>query len=491
MLTLVPLPESLPSHRGGGADANIAERDPHLVSWSSPSDPGNPKNWSLARKWAATAAVSMFTFISPVASSMVAPALKEIASELKMGSDIETQMPVSIFVLAYAVGPLCFGPISETFGRTYVLQSTNLLYIVWNLACGFAQTKGQLFGFRFMSGIAGSAPLAVGGGVLSDCWNADQRGQAVGIYTLAPLLGPVIGPITGAFISEYATWRWVFWSTSIAGVIIQVFGFLFLPETYGPTLLKRRAKSLREKEGDSLYHTEHDSVNLVSAMKTAFVRPFKLLATQPIVQVIALYMAYLFGMFYLLLSTFPGVWEGVYGESTGIGGLNYISLGVGYVLGAQLNNHTSDKIYRHLKSTWNNEGIPEFRIPAMFVGSMFIPLGLFWYGWSVQARVHWVMPNIGMVIFGFGAIMCLQCMQTYIIDSYTRFAASGLAAAVVLRSLAGFAFPLFAPYMYQSLGYGWGNSVLGFLSIVVGIPAPFVFWVFGAKLRGISRYAAG
>jgi MFS family permease len=305
------------------------------------------------------------------------------------------------------------------------------------------------------------------------------------------LLGPVIGPITGAFISEYTTWRWVFWSTSIAGIIIQIFGLLFLPETYGPTLLKRREKSLREKEGDSLYHTEHDSVNFISAMKTALVRPFKLLATQPIVQVIALYMAYLFGMFYLLLSTFPGVWEGVYGESTGIGGLNYISLGIGYVLGAQVNTHTSDKIYRRLKSAWDNEGVPEFRMPAMFVGSVFIPVGLFWYGWSVQARVHWVMPNIGMVIFGFGAIMCLQCMQTYIIDSYTRFAASGLAAAVVLRSLAGFAFPLFAPYMYQSLGYGWGNSVLGLLSIVIGIPAPFVFWFFGAKLRGMSRYAAG
>ncbi|KAL3443992.1 major facilitator superfamily domain-containing protein [Aspergillus insuetus] len=462
MLTLVPLPESLPSHRGDGVDANIAERDPHLVSWSSPIDPGNPKNWSLARKWAATAAVSLFTFISPVASSMVTPALKVMASELKMESDIETQMPVPIFVLAYAVGPLCFGPISETFGRTYVLQSTNLLYIVWNLACGFAQTKGQLFGFRFMSGIAGSAPLAVGGGVLRlRCWNADQRGQAVGIYTLAPLLGPVIGPITGAFISEYTTWRWVFWSTSIAGIIIQVFGFLFLPETYGPILLKRRAKSLRENEGESLYHTEHDSVNFISAMKTALVRPFKLLATQPIVQ------------------------------STGIGGLNYISLGIGYVLGAQVNTHTSDKIYRRLKSAWNNEGVPEFRMPAMFVGFVFIPIGHFWYGWSVQARVHWVMPNIGMVIFGFGAIMCLQCMQTYIIDSYARFAASGLAAAVVLRSLAGFAFPLFAPYMYQSLGYGWGNSVLGFLSIVIGIPAPFLFWFFGAKLRGMSRYAAG
>ena len=83
------------------------------------------------------------------------------------------------------------------------------------------------------------------------------------------------------------------------------------------------------------------------------------------------------------------------------------------------------------------------------------------------------MPNIGVVIFAAGSIVCLQYMQTYIIDSYTRFAASGLAAAVVLCSLFGFGFPLFAPYMYDALGYGWGNSLLGFMAIAVGIPAPF------------------
>lgn len=327
---------------------------------------------------------------------------------------------------------------------------------------------------------------------LSDCWNADQRGQAVGIYSLAPLLGPVVGPIAGGFIAENTTWRWVFWSTSITGALIQLFGLLFLPETYAPTLLKRRAKLLREKSGNQLYRTEFDSDGgLFSALRTALVRPFRLLATQPIVQVIALYMAYLFGLFYLILSTFPGVWEGVYGESIGIGGLNYISLGIGFVLGAQVNARLSDKVYRRLKLKRNNTGVPEFRVPAMFVGSIFIPVGLFWYGWSVQAHIHWIMPNIGIVIFSIGSIICLQCMQTYIIDSYTRFSASGLAAAVVLRSLAGFGFPLFAPYIYQSLHYGWGNSLLGFLSIVIGIPSPFIFWFFGGKLRQMSRYASG
>lgn len=249
------------------------------VSWSSLDEQENPQNWALSRKWAFTITVSLFTFISPVSSSMVAPALTKIAEKLKTRSEIETQMALSIFFLAYTVCPLSFGPLSETFGRVYVLQSSNLCYVGWNLGCGFAQTSGQLIAFRFMSGIAGSAPLAIGGGVLrsglpsppfrwvqnkltslvSDCWNADQRGKAVGIYSLAPLLGPVVGPIAGGFITETTTWRWVFWLTSIAGVVIQLVGLAFLPETHKPTLLKRRAKTL-SKESDGLrYQTELDS----------------------------------------------------------------------------------------------------------------------------------------------------------------------------------------------------------------------------------------
>lgn len=326
----------------------------------------------------------------------------------------------------------------------------------------------------------------------SDCWHPEQRGKAVGIYSLAPLLGPAVGPIAGGFIAETTTWRWVFWATSIAAVLIQVIGLFFLQETYAPTLLKRRADRLRKETGNEKLHTEMDSdKTLVKVLQTALVRPFRLLATQPIIQLIAAYMAYLFGLFYLILSTFPGVWEGVYGESVGVGGLNYLSLGVGFVLGAQISARVNDRIYRRLKHRNNDVGRPEFRVPSIFVGSVLIPIGLFWYGWSVEAKLHWIMPNIGIAIFASGSIVCLQCMQTYIIDSYTRFAASGIAAAVVLRSLAGFVFPLFAPYMYQALGYGWGNSVLGFAGIVIGLPAPFLFWMYGEKLRSKSRYAAG
>ena len=226
-------------------------------------------------------------------------------------------------------------------------------------------------------------------------------------------------------------------------------------------------------------------------MKGSLVRPFILLGTQPIVQALAIYMAYLYGITYLVLSTFPGLWVNQYGESVGIGGLNYISLGVGFFLGTQLCAPVNDRIYRRLKKRNNNIGHPEFRVPLMFPGSLLVPIGLFIYGWTAQYQTHWIGPNIGAAVFSAGVIIGFQCIQTYLVDSYTRYAASAIAAATVLRSLAGFGFPLFAPYMYQTLKYGWGNSLLGFLGIGLGVPAPWLLWFYGKKWRERSPYAAG
>ena len=69
------------------------------------------------------------------------------------------------------------------------------------------------------------------GGVISDTWEAEERGMAMGLYTLAPFLGPSIGPIAGAWVAEKSTWRWVFWATSTFAGLVQVLGFLYLKES--------------------------------------------------------------------------------------------------------------------------------------------------------------------------------------------------------------------------------------------------------------------
>lgn len=252
---------------------------------------------------------------------------------------------------------------------------------------------------------------------------------------------------------------------------------------------------MRRETGDSTYQTEaeREQKSLGQVLRIALVRPFRLMTTQPIVQVLALYMAFIYGTMYLTLATFPTLWTSpdYYNESQGIGGLNYISMGLGFLVGAQLGALLIDRIYRRLKHRSNGVGKPEFRVPLLGVAALCMPAGLFIYGWTAQTHCHWIAPNIGIFMFSMGCIAGMQCIQTYIVDTYTRYAASALAASVLLRSLAGFSFPLFAPYLFERLEYGWGNSVLAFVSIGIGIPAPLLLWRFGPSLRKVSPFAAG
>jgi len=148
---------------------------------------------------------------------------------------------------------------------------------------------------------------------------------------------------------------------------IQISGLFFLQETYAPVLLKRKAAKLRQETGNTAFHTEAETPDrhLSKVLRTALVRPFRLLGTQVIIQFIAVYMAYLYGTMYLILSTFPSLWTGMYHENVGIGGLNYISLGLGFFLGTQITAPINDRIYRKLKAKNNGVGKPEFRIPLM------------------------------------------------------------------------------------------------------------------------------
>lgn len=302
-----------------------------------------------------------------------------------------------------------------------------------------------------------------------------------------------MGPIAAGFITEHTSWRWIFYSTSIADGVIQISGLFFLQETYGPKILHLKAKRTRRQNGNQQFKTEfeHPNLSLVKLLRRSVSRPFRLLTTQPIVQCLAMFMAYVFGIMYLMLSTFPLLWQTRYGQSISMGGLNYISLGLGFFLGAQICAPLNDGVYKRLKKRYNDSGRPEYRVPMMIPGAIMVPIGLFWYGWSAQAQLHWMMPNVGAFVFSAGTIISFQCIQAYIIDAYPRFAASGIAAAMFLRSLAGFGFPLFAPYMYKTLDYGWGNSLLAFVAIGIGFPAPVLLWKYGAKLRARSRFAAG
>ncbi|PIL26869.1 MFS general substrate transporter [Ganoderma sinense ZZ0214-1] len=479
-------------------EPEVQDSNTVVVGWDGPDDPSNPRNWTTKQKWGAALTVSAFTFILPVSSSMVAPAASQVASAFHITDQFQVNLTISIFVLAYGFGPLFLGPLCEIFGRATILRACNLFFVVWNLACGFAQSEAQLIVFRFLAGIGGSAPLAAGGAVLGDMWAPEERGKSVVIYSLAPLLGPVVGPIAGGWIAEKSTWRWVFWSTSIAAFLVQLLGLWTLKETYTPVLLDRKAKAIRAKldtEGGGS-GKEVRTIFQKTAKRdykqfffVSICRPFIMSAQEPIIQLLGAYLAFVYGVIYLVLTTIPPIFTDIYHENAGIVGLQYVSLGMGLTIASQFNARMLDIVYRQLKAKNGGAGEPEFRLPCIFPGTILLPVGLLIAGWGAQAHTHWIVPDIGFALIGAGSVLTFQGMQMYVIDAFSQYAASALAAVSFLRSMAGFGFPLFAPAMYDRLGYGVGNTVLAAIALVIGCPAIWLFWIYGKKIRGASKHA--
>jgi hypothetical protein len=246
---------------------------------------------------------------------------------------------------------------------------------------------------------------------------------------------------------------------------------------------------MRKTTGNPDLYTEYDGMSSTALLHKNLIRPFRLLATQPIIQVLSLYLAYLNGILYLMVATFPDVWTTIYRESESVGSLNYLSLTVGMAIAMQLGTRVADRVYQRLRA--NNGGVarPEFRLPILCAGACIVPIGLFWYGWSARQSIHWIMPNIGAAIYAGSTVVQLVCVQGYLIDTYQLFAASAMAAVMVLRSLLGFALPLIAPSLYTTLGFAWGNSLLAFIAIFIGIPSPLFLWFYGERLREKSTYA--
>lgn len=195
------------------------------------------------------------------------------------------------------------------------------------------------------------------------------------------------------------------------------------------------------------------------------------------------YNAFVYAIMYLFFTTFTFVFEGVYGFGQGTVGLTYIGMGIGMFAGMILYGMTSDKIMNYLaKKNGLERPKPEHRLPLVIFASPFIPVGLFIYGWTVEYHVHWAVPLLGTLLVGFGLTTIMASVANYMIDTFTIYSGAAMAAITVSRSVFAGTFPLFALQMYDSLGWGWGNSLLAFIALA-GCAIPPLFYSYGEELR--------
>ncbi|EGS20323.1 uncharacterized protein CTHT_0021490 [Thermochaetoides thermophila DSM 1495] len=387
----------------------LTNLDEGIVGWDSQSDPAMPLNFPARKKWTMVSLLAAITFLTPFASSILAPGITALQKEFNNYNSVVGTMTVSVYLLGYVVGPLFLAPLS-----------------------------------------------------------------------------PTIGPVIGSFVSQTIGWRWSFWIVFITSVVVVATHELNNTETNPRVLIKRKVERLKKELGRddlrSCYEINAEEKTHLQTLLNGLIRPTKMLFYSPLVFFVSLYIAFTYGTLYLLFTTIPTVFMQSYGWSLGLTGLVYICLGLGNLVGWAVITARSDRSV--VRRTKENGGVfePEMRLPISIYFSVFLPMTFFWYGWSAHYKTHWIVPIIGLFPYSFGGIGIFMPLTTYLVDCYPMYAASAIAANTVIRSLAGMLLPLAGPKMYETLGLGWGNSLLGFICILM-IPVPLLLHRYGKKLR--------
>ncbi|KAK2763178.1 MFS siderochrome iron transporter 1 [Arachnomyces sp. PD_36] len=472
-------------YNGSGTDD-----DPYIVEFL-PNDPRNPVNFSKTKKWAITVIVAIATLAVAFCSSAYSGGVREIIMQFRCSQEVAT-LGISLFVLGFAIGPLFWAPLSELYGRQILYTGTYCALTAFAAGCAGAQNIETLVILRFFAGAFGSSPLTNAGGVISDMFSAQDRGIATSIFAIAPFMGPVLGPIVGGFVGQEVGWRWVEGVMAIFAGVVWIVGTLAVPETYTPFLLRDRANALSKETGKvyiSVVEAQSPKKTPSEALKHAILRPWALLFLEPIVLALSVYMAIIYGTLYMLFGAFPIVFQQKLGWSEGVGGLAFIGVAVGMLFGLAYSILDGRRYNRVANKSPNGEAPPEARLPPCIVASLVLPIGLFWFAWTARPSIHWIVPIIASAPFGFGMVLVFLTMINYLVDAYTIYAASVLAANSVLRSLFGAAFPLFTQKMYDNLGVSWASSIPAFLAVAC-VPFPFLFYKYGGTIRSKCKYAA-
>ncbi|KAK1579773.1 major facilitator superfamily transporter [Colletotrichum navitas] len=393
-----------PQGQGGAAEKEV---DPYEVAFDGgDSDPMCPRSMGKFRKWLVVSIVSCASFCVTAASSIYTSTYGQMDAEFG-NSRIVATIGLSTFVLGISLGPMFLSPLSEFCGRRPIYIVSWSMYLIWLIPSAVAHNIATMIVSRFFDGLSGSAFLAVSGGTVSDLFARHELQAPMLMYSLAPFIGPCIGPLIGGFINYNADWRWTYYVLIIWAFALLVAILVFVPETYHPVVLRNKARKMRKETGDERWKApvEKTTKSVIKTIGISLMRPFQLLAFEPMVLNLDIFSAILLGILYLFFGAFPLVFSNVHGFNLWQVGLTFMGILVGMFLAAATDplwHHIRSRLIADLEKETGVEGAsePEFRLPAVICGAFLCPIGIFWFGWSLH--LHWIMPIIGSAIFGAG-----------------------------------------------------------------------------------------
>ncbi|PYH79186.1 major facilitator superfamily transporter [Aspergillus uvarum CBS 121591] len=500
-----------------------------LVEWEHDHDPINPRNYSRGARISATLLVTALAFAVGCASSIESGVMPQNAAAFHV-SDVVASLATGMYLLGFAAGSMVSGPLSEVVGRNAVYTGSLTLFMIFIMASGLAPNIGAQIVFRFLAGVFGCPPLTCAGGTIADLWNPLEKTLTFPLYAILSFGGPVLGPVIASYMGEGTlSWRWTNWIILIMSGLIFALILLLQPETYGPMLLKWKARHLRNLTGDPRYKSSMDlqKTALLSRISGACIRQFSLTIHEPIILLISLYMTVIYIVLFTFFDGYTYIFSDIHGLSQGLTNIVWVAMYVGIVLAGLF----VPLIYRWTKREFKQAALassspsssdtdepvdpnpnnphepqqpqatadekphhhhhaprPENRLWFAMIGSPFIPVSLFWMGWTSYASVSVWSPIVASAVFGFGTITVFISSYMYVIDAYDIYAASALGFMTVSRYCAAGGMTVVGVPFYQNMGVHWTLTILGAISALM-VPVPYGFYRWGVKIRGWSRFA--
>ncbi|CAK7219555.1 hypothetical protein SBRCBS47491_003892 [Sporothrix bragantina] len=505
------------------------------------NDPENPRNWPASFRWTIVFLLAFMAFTVTFTCISIVPFASHIVDELEGrtgrgdsdGSGVGTAsvLLVTIWELGEAAGPLAIAPLSETvtWGRAKVLTAASVLFALTTALATVATSTTLFIAARGLTGVA-VATNVLNPAIIGDMFPPDQRGAAMSLVQLTPLLGGAIGPAIGGALADSLGWRSVLWLSTGLGVACNLLVWTTFPETYSPAILRaRRHRERQAREGPHDPQTKQATVTIIPSspsssslssandsptlagssaivtspsssglrhIRDAVLRPAILLIDSFVLAALALYGAIIFSYFYVMSVSLPDILENRYGFSSAATGSSFLVFSMGALVGVFICNRCLDPMYSYLTRTRGHIspdddvtriGRPEFKLPLTTACGLLVPLSIAAYGWSAELILP--LPCLLLAEGMLGTTMTLTFipLAAYVVDAFGLYAASAMTGVIVTRCLCGTFLPLTVAPLVAALGYGWGFMVLASICLVL-TPIPFAVYLYGEKWRQLSKY---
>ncbi|KAK4611956.1 putative efflux pump kojT [Fulvia fulva] len=484
--------ETDPIAEGTKDEARLPEKD-NVVA-SNGDDSTDPRNWSSFHRGRVFAIVWLLVFSQGWVSTCDSRVAKPESEGLHVSETAQT-VTTAVFFIGIALGALFAGPLSETFGRNPVYLISTFVLLTFTLGSALAPSFGALVVLRFLSGVASSPTLSIYGGTLADLFTNEER--------------RMLAPVAGGFIADRIDWRWTLWIGLAFVGAVWLLAVAFLPETFSPVLLQYKAKHLRALTGnDAFVAPTEQGDGLAKRLRTNISRPIAFCTSEPIVLLLGSYLILIFVINFSFLNGLDFIFTDTYGISTGVASLAFVSITVGVLIDIST-THLHTRLCRRVlrrncrafvkrkpadpsdeSSSVDTEATipPELSLIRAAIAAPFLPLSLFWLGWTNYSDINPASGYVATIFFGYALSAIFISSYQYIIDGYETYSSSALASITMARYVFSAGLVVATRPMYQGIGVQFVMTIMGTLALLL-VPVPWLLMRYGDRVRARSKFA--